>query len=416
MLTPIQTKALEKVVLNAFGLTMNLDLTPQFVRDYHKLLQDAQKPPPPIDLLDKIKRLETEVERLERDQEKVERLLAESKKAAALNEALAKKISGELAATQGKLKQTHEELGPKEEALNQAKNALNLTRDALNQAQAEAARIRRELAEALQRERAAMDKANKLTDQIKRERTETGKAIDVATREIATLRKEIDRLSSSESGPYPAEIDERLAKLACVPLGMRVAGLVLDVLFLALASATLRFGPEWGGTLPERQTFIVAMFAVFSLRAFFSPGNLLLGISARHIGPDLRPEGRAGFKARLVCGLLHYGPLVATAYLAVWDEGTREGLDHLVAWASDPGTSKRNLSAVVNELLRPSKPGLPGVILATTLVWWSLLLLSIVFSPLIHRGVPYFRNTTLVEWMSRVGFLRFSPPVLEVNV
>jgi hypothetical protein len=32
---------------------------------------------------------------------------------------------------------------------------------------------------------------------------------------------------------------------------------------------------------------------------------------------------------------------------------------------------------------------------------------------LIHRGTPYFRNTTLVESLLGVGFLRFAPPVFE---
>ncbi len=200
--------------------------------------------------------------------------------------------------------------------------------------------------------------------------------------------------------------------------GCAVTALIVDVLLLAIVSAKLRFGTAWGQELSS-ETFIVGIFSVFFLRTFVSPGRLLLGISPRHIGPDLRPTGPAGFTARLFCGLSHYGPLVATAFFVASDAATTRAWMKLVEWAYHPLTSTQAFSAILVELIKPEAPAPPGVVLALTLVWWALLLVSILFSPLIYMGTPYFRNTTLVESMWRVGFQRFSlpqPKLAEIEV
>jgi hypothetical protein len=233
-----------------------------------------------------------------------------------------------------------------------------------------------------------------------------------ATKEIATQKDEMARVLNAKLGSAQdhvvLDIEDRLAKLAYVPLGMRISAAVLDILIVALASAAVRFGTARGGALSEG-TFTLAIVVVFSLRAFLSPGNLCLGISAAHIGPDHRPHGPAGIKARLICWLLHYGPLGATALAAVFDPETASRLQKLAAGAVDP----RSIPETLAELLLPAAPGLSSVILTFTLVWWSLLFFSVLFSPLLHKGTPYFRNTTLVEYVARIGFQRFSLPVLK---
>ena len=209
-----------------------------------------------------------------------------------------------------------------------------------------------------------------------------------------------------------AEIEGTLAKLAYVPLGMRVSAVVLDLVILWLATTAIRIGTEWGRGISE-PTLMVAFFTVFSLRAFFSPGDLLLGISARRIGPDHRPLGQPGLKPRLICGLLHYGPLIATVVFAVLDEETASGLKNLVGWAFNPRSNTQHLPGLISGLLKPASPGLPAAVLASTFIWWIVLLVSILISPAIHRGTPYFRNTTLVEYIERIGFERFSLPAFK---
>lgn len=210
-----------------------------------------------------------------------------------------------------------------------------------------------------------------------------------------------------------AEIDGVLTGLASVPLGLRVAALIVDVLLVATLAATIRLGTAWGLSLPLGP-FLVGTLALFALRTFASPGNGLLGISAWKIGPDLRPRGRVPLTARLACGLLHYGPLLATACTAVVDEPTARALGELGAWITDPAGSPRALGSILMDMLRPTAPDLPAAILILTLTWWGILLASVLSASWTHPGTPYLRNTTLVEAMWRVGFRRLTPPALAL--
>lgn len=384
---------------------MNLDLTAQFVRDYEELRRKADGPQPPTELLAEIERLQQEVERLGGAIEKKEAALGLAggdrdpiDRLERVIQEMDRRLSGETA-------RRDEELGKLRAQFAGQVRLLNLSHDeqlaqgvkAAEQERAEQARREKAAREALEAELARKTRA--LADEAKR------------TLEAEKLK--LGRLQDTRLGTIQAqvasEIEGRLSGLAYVPASMRLSGLALDVLILAMASALIRFGTEWGQGL-SNGTFILAMAVGFSLRAFVSPANLCLGISARHIGPHHRPEGRVGFKARLLCGLLHYGPLIACVEVAITDERTAEGLMNLLVWAFHPGSTGRTLPDLVNELLRPDSPGLPGVILALTLAWWALLALSFVFSSAIHRGTPYFRNTTLVEYLARVGLQRFSLP------
>jgi hypothetical protein len=209
-----------------------------------------------------------------------------------------------------------------------------------------------------------------------------------------------------------AEAEEALDRAASVPIGLRIGALVIDLVLVAATATTVRMATPWGGRL-SLENFVLAAFALLSFRAFASPGGLLLGVSATRIGPALRPVGRVGLRRRLACGLLHYGPLLATGFVAVTDPPTVRALGKLGEWLREAGASPEPLGTILLELFRPSSPDLPAVVLMATLVWWSLLLLSLLVSASIHPGSPYFRSTTLVESMWRVGFRRFIPPSLD---
>jgi hypothetical protein len=356
---------------------MTFDLTNQFIRDYEQLREKAEPAASP----DEVKRLQEEVERLEQsvqEKEQEHRLLLKTEAAKAAEE----------------LKKARVDFAAQVKAI-EGTNAERLDRK-LKTAQAEYDSKLSAASEAMESEIARRTQA--LEEQAKKK--------------IATQQDEMDRILNAKVGPaldhVIKNIEDGLAKLAYVPLGTRVAAAVLDFLILVLASAIVRFGTTWGRNLSDG-VFALAMIAVFSLRAFMSPGNLVLGISATHIGPDHRPVGRPGFNARLFCWVLHYGPLGAAAIAAVSDPETANRLQALVASAFDP----RSIPQALGEVLMPAAPGLSSVILAFTIVWWSLLFFSVLFSSALHRGTPYFRNTTLVEYVMRVGLKRFSLPVLQ---
>jgi len=361
----------------------NDDLTPQFLDDFDKLRRDfeelqkrANHASAPTASPEELARLEAEVARLCKEREE-----------AANREAELKRQSDTFAASQRRLEEAYAEtLGQKERALqNTLFEASRMVEQANAAKQAELARKTQELEE---------------------------KAKSAVAAETGELARRFDARLASAWDTALSDLEDALAEIAFLPLRMRVAALVLDTMLVVAVSEVVRVGTAWGQGLSEK-TFILATLGAFALRTFGSPGNWLLGISARQIGPDLRPRGPVGLKTRLLCGLLHYGPLLATGVVAVSDEATTRALGKLGQWAYDPTTSPQTLSSLLVELLRPTSLDLPGAILVMTLVWWGILLVSVVFSSSIHTGTPYFRNTTLVESMWRVGFRRFVPPALK---
>ena len=397
---------------------MNLDLTAQFVReleDLRKQVADQGVKPSENGVettsaspLAEIEGLQGEIKRLEaevkKQSEEVKRLEGEVKQLeqgklwvftqrqndGTLHEAELKRLRAEHAEKLETARKSHaEELDLKEKTLKKL-----LTELARKAKEAEGAR-----------------------GSIEAELAKKSRELDVEARKrLASQRAEMIGIWNAKQAATQEQIlndvESRFVKFAYMPIGSRIAALIVDLLLLTIAGAAVRIGTAWGQDLSVGQ-FAVLVFGVFALRSFISPGNLLLGISPRHIGPDLRPAGPAGFTARFFCGLLHYGPLVATAYFAASDPDTERALMRLGQWLLHPLADSQSFATIALQLLKPEAPAVPGAVLALTLVWWSLLLVSILLSPLIHMGTPYFRNTTLVESMWRVGFQRFSPPQLK---
>jgi predicted nuclease with TOPRIM domain len=203
------------------------------------------------------------------------------------------------------------------------------------------------------------------------------------------------------------EIEAELTNAVALPLRIRLAVLVFDVIFLFIAIDFLkRTVLIWNSSAILPSLFLVASVG-FSLRTFISPGRMLLGISPRRIGSDFQPTRSAGLFARFFAGLLHYGPWIATTYFVAANPAMLKVLGKLKLWAMAPYVSKQTLPSILSELFQPSSSAL---VLAMTLGWSGVLLLSLLLSRWVHRSTPYFWNTTLVEAICRIGFERFSWP------
>lgn len=225
---------------------------------------------------------------------------------------------------------------------------------------------------------------------------------------LEKTRRTLDGRSS-----WVRDLNRRVMRAAAAPLSLRVLAMVLDLIVSAIVASLLvsRF-PE----LSNPGRMLLAWCVVFSLRAFVSPGNLAVGLSVVHVDADPRKTCRAGLLSRCFCGLLHYGPLIATATADLPTGAARRTvatLPGLIASAATGGPAIGPELERISSSIR-TEDWLSMVLLLATGIWWGFLVLSILWSPLIYRSVPYLIHTTIIESLARVGFRRFKPPVLEV--
>jgi hypothetical protein len=413
---------------------MPFDLTADFVREYEALRRkvDGQAEPgeaaPPPELLEEIKLLNFQVQEVEAESRKFQDLLAESRKVQ--SEVLMRSASRE-----AETRQYRDLLEVKDKALEelrarfaeQAKMMDDLKRSGpveldrkdkiIRDLTREMGALRRQFEEARAGRSSpppAVDPeemARLVEAKVKTIRDEMGRLCEAKVR---ANRKQMALLYDSKvkglRGEILADVGAKLEKVNRLPWKTSAMAFAVDVSLLTFGAKVLLENPP-GWSTPDRFPLVVAgVMAAFSLRTFLSPGRILLGISPRRIGPDFRPAGPARFLTRLSCGILHYAPLIVTAYFVASDEPAVAALEKLRHWAANPGAAEFSLSSLAVDLFRPSNTSVAGVLLALTLAWWGSLALSILLSPLIHRGTPYFSNTTFVEWMGRVGFERFPWP------
>jgi hypothetical protein len=389
----------------------NLDLTSQFILDYEKLCKKAERPvePPPVDpkLLSAVAAKQEEIERLEVKARRLMEDLDLARSRVNQLEGDREKFQSQLETATLNEKKKGEEVVAKHQELALVRRTFKLKFEDLKKShseelEGEKARSSRALQDSVREIEARFAEDEKLlTDQIRR-KVESGEA-KISEGLKSRFRDDQDKALR--------EINRQLVRLASVPLRMRLMGLILDVsILIVVASAMNSQLPTVQFMSPQQ--FQLAILAAFSMRTFVSPGNILLGISARQVGADLRETKRAGFIARLFCGILHYGPLLAMAIVASLDPRATPMWDLL--WSDVHAFQNvTQISSPFRDLEASASPNLLVVLLVSTLLWWGLLVLSILVSPLIHRSKPYFRNTTLVESMWRVGFRRFTPPLLD---
>jgi hypothetical protein len=108
---------------------------------------------------------------------------------------------------------------------------------------------------------------------------------------------------------------------------------------------------------------------------------------------------------------MHYGSFLATAVVDIPRGDARHLLElvprTLLDGRTDPVSAFRGMYG------REPEP-LTMALLLGTAAWWAIVVISFVFSPLIHYSIPYLHSTTLVESLWRIGFRRFKPPLLEM--
>jgi hypothetical protein len=384
---------------------MNFDLTVQFVRDYEELRERMERQPgaveaaPTRELLDEIDRLRQQISQLEaraheetaRESDETARGLEESiRRLASSHEAESRKAQALVAAKDRALEELRSRCSALSKSLDDLKEsqALDLGRgeETIRQPSGELAAGPREL------------KGRMAGPAARRPDADAWQVARTRDADVKALRIQI-----------LAEFESRLERVIHLPLKLRLAAIVLDLLLLAIA-VNLLVNSDPSRTEPANlPTFVVAVLAVFSLRTFLSPGRMLLGISPRQIGHGLKPIGPAGLPSRFFCGILHYAPMIIAAHYAASDPRIVAALSKLSRRVFDPESSGLRLPEIAHELFREAAP-LPAVLLALAMAWWGVLLLSILISPLLHRSTPYFRNTTIIESICGVGFQRFPWP------
>ena len=233
---------------------------------------------------------------------------------------------------------------------------------------------------------------------------------------LATERAEMTRLWNSKlettQEQVLTEIESKLAKLTYMPLGMRVSALIVDAWLLAIVSATVRFGTAWGRGLSGKGLLWGSSWSFACVRLSHR-GESCLGSRPGRSAPTFAPPARPALPRGSSVVSCTMGRSSRRPTSRSRSRRPRALLMELFGWIYHPLTSPQGLPAILAELLKPDAPALPGVVMAATLVWWAILVLSLLLSPWIHMGTPYFRNTTLVESMWRVGFQRFPPPRLK---
>lgn len=222
------------------------------------------------------------------------------------------------------------------------------------------------------------------------------------------LRQRLDAGNRAAREEAAQAAETALERLAYATLGDRLAAWLLDVLIVV----GLWLGPAWArGESPGGP--VALAFWVFVVRSVFSPGRWLLGLSPRRIGPDGLDAGRARLRSRLACGLLHYGPLIVAVVAVQAHPETRDRLARLAAW---PWTEHLGSDSLL-ELLWPATPHAADFLAAWLLVWWAVLLESVLVTTWAYRETPSRQGTTLVESLWPIGLMRsrLSPDSLELD-
>ena len=381
---------------------MNFDLTEQFVRDFETIrerveaLPEAEPTGPAPELIEEIHRLKSRIADLDKE--------------ARSREAALRRKGDETRDQQAK------SLAESEAASREARAALASKDEEVGQLQSRATEVARSVIALKKSHQLELERKDQVIQQLTGElvirRKEQEAALAKLSLQASSVdRKQMTRLWDDKVGMLRAQIAEefrsKLGSVTYLPLRLRVAAFVFDLLALTIAAGLLeRWNPGWTASAGRTEMLL----GVLALRTFLSPGRFLLGISPRHVGSENQPTGPAGLMARFFCGIFHYGPLIVTAHYLGAAPSSVEAMGKLGAWVMNPLGSLQPLSSILMELFKPSSPTLPGVLLAMTIAWWGGLAVSLLISPWVYRTVPYFWNTTLVESIWRVGYQRFPWP------
>ena len=330
---------------------MNFDLTVQFVRDYEELRERMERQPgaveavPHRDLLDEIDRLRQQTSQLEararaheetaRESDETARGLEESiRRLASSHEAESRKAQALLAAKERALEELRARCSALSKSLDDLKEsqALDLGRgdETIRQPSGELAASPRELEGRMAGPAARRPDADAW--QVARTRD-----ADVKALRIQIL----------------AEFESRLERVIHLPLKLRLAAIVLDLLLLAIA-VNLLVNSDPSRTEPANlPTFVVAVLAVFSLRTFLSPGRMLTGDLAQADRPRAQANRPGGLAVAVLLRDLalraddHRRPLrrVGPADRRRAVEALAPGLRPRVVRATAPGDRARTLPA-----------------------------------------------------------------------